>query len=96
MNVDVRVDANDIDKQFKRLARIKNGGGYTGGFIATVGEHIGVFRRRRSARFPIDQLYGPSGTEMLNNENVREGIEREAAVRFANEFDRQVDLLLKG
>lgn len=74
----------------------RGGGGYTGGFYAIVGAHEGIFRRKGSARLPLDQLYGPSGTEMLNNPSVRDGIEHEGAQRFDSEFNRQTELLLKG
>ena len=74
----------------------KGGGGYTGGFYAVVGSHAGAFRRAGRSRRPIDQLFGPSGTEMLNNKSVKDAIEQTAAERFGKEFDRQVELLLKG
>lgn len=73
----------------------KSGGGYTGGFVASMGAHSGIFRRQGKSRLPIDQLFGPSGTEMLNNPTIRENISTIAAIKFDKELDRQVDLLLK-
>ncbi|GEM_PF-1872274 len=47
-------------------------------------------------RYPIRQLYGPSATEMLNNEGVRKDTSETAITEFNKEFNRQVDYLFKG
>lgn len=47
-------------------------------------------------RYPIKQLYGPSATELLNNEAVKAKISETAVLEFNKEFNRQVDYLFKG
>lgn len=83
----------------------KRGGGYTGGFVAGVqwhsengdaGVHKGIFRRVGKERYPIEQLYGPSATELLNNEAVRARVDEIAVTAFDKEFNRQVNYLFKG
>lgn len=81
------------------------GGGYTGGFVTGVrwkaksgesGTHVGIFKRVGKERYPIKQLYGPSATEMLNNDEVKDVINETAVTEFDKEFNRQVNHLFKG
>ena len=50
-----------------------------GSFVARMKSgHAGVFRRKRRARLPIKQFYGPRVPDILSNKNVRERVLDEA------------------
>lgn len=70
-------------------------------FVTKVGSggHIGVFERSTGKRFPIKEIFGPPIPQLLNNEEVREQIEKTFAetfeTRMEHEIDRQLGRLVR-
>lgn len=63
--------------------------------------HKGIFERekgktRRDSNLPIRQVEGDSFPRMLENEEVREELTRDAAATIEKRLDQEVDRILKG
>lgn len=104
------------------FARVKkDGGGYTGDFVADMGNGKAIYKRtgkfvdilkQKKQRYwhnskglikksyrkieQVKRLDGPSGTEMLNNEKVKEAIMDAGREVFINVFDKEAAKILKG
>lgn len=70
-------------------------------FVTKVGSggHVGIFERSTRKRFPIKEIFGPPIPQMLNNEDVREEIEKTFAdtfeSRIGHEIDRQLARIMR-
>ena len=75
----------------------KSGGGRTGGFIAKQPNGAkAIFKRRGKTHLPIDRLNGPSGTELLNNKNVSNDIQKTAKEIYEKNLAAEINKLLRG
>lgn len=58
--------------------------------------HIGIFERETSKRFPIGQIMGLSGAQMVGNGEVIENLSREAQEKVNERLEHEIDCLLNG
>lgn len=66
-------------------------------FIAQMNSgHIGIFERETTKRFPIDQIMGLSGAQMVGNTEIEEKMSKEARSKFEERLDHEIDRLLNG
>jgi len=68
------------------IAPMKKGGKRAG---KTVG--YGIFRREGKNRYPLEQQYGPSVPQMVDNEDVQEAVEKGAQERLSKNLEHEVD-----
>jgi hypothetical protein len=59
-------------------------------------EKPSMMAQRYPKRYPIEQLYSPGATEMLNNPDVRAKVQEVMTTEFDTEFNRQVAYLMSG
>lgn len=64
-----------------------------GAFVADI-SGIKVFKRQSKKRLPIDRLFGPSVPQMLQNEGIRENINREGEDMFYRRLDHEINRIL--
>lgn len=79
------------------IARVKKGGGgeISHAFIAKMKSgHVGVFEREGKTRKPMDQLYGPSITQMLGNPSVIQYIEAQSLAKLDERITHEIKRVL--
>jgi hypothetical protein len=68
-----------------------------GGFIATMrSDHEGVFLRRRKARLPIDEKFGPSVPYVFAKAKITDALKRLARSTFSKNLERETKFLERG
>lgn len=79
-------------------AAVKKGGGgaIKSAFITNMGFGIRVFERVGAPRFPVEQKYGPSAAHMVNEDTVRERIEKKAQETVDKRLEHEITRLLNG
>ncbi|MDU0332544.1 phage tail protein [Paenibacillus sp. 3LSP] len=92
-------------KQLKKAPKVIKAAVFRGGakkpipgaFIATVGSHLGVFKREGKKRLPIRELRGPAVPSMAVNDEVREHVQSvyadEMQKRLPHELNRTLGRL---
>jgi hypothetical protein len=68
------------------IAPMKKGGRQAG---KTVG--YGIFKRAGKDRYPLEQQYGPSIPQMVDNEDVQDAVEKGAQERLSKNLEHEVD-----
>ncbi|AKL95012.1 prophage minor tail protein Z [Clostridium aceticum] len=89
-----QVDPKKPPKVLK--AAVKKGGlkKVIGAFVADLRGNK-IFRRKKSKRLPIKELFGPAVPQMLNNIDVRVYIEIEALKTFDKRLEREIKRVLE-
>lgn len=64
-----------------------------GAFVANI-NGIKVFKRVGKKRLPIKRLFGPSVPQMLDNEEVRDKIEKQGQEMFEKRLDHEINRIL--
>lgn len=81
-------------------AAVKKGGSGTpfeDAFIAEMNnEHTGVFERLTRERLPIEEKMGLSAAQMVGNENIIEGLEKEAQTLVNERIVHEMNRILNG
>jgi len=84
----------------KVLARAKRKSPLTeidNAFFAQVYNHTGVFERKTSKRFPIEQKYGPSAAHMMNeSEEVVDKMDETVRTTFDKRIEHEISRILNG
>lgn len=78
---------------------VKRGGGATldHAFYARMGSHAGIYERLTSARFPVQELYGPATPQMMySNEEVLDRMEEHMAETFDKRIEHELLRVLNG
>ncbi len=65
-------------------------------FARPVFGQAGVFERTTTKRFPVRQLYGPAIPQMLDNEQVKEMMEKVAVETFQQRMEHEMLRVLNG
>ena len=67
------------------------------GFLnkGTSSGRLQVLQREGLSRYPIQTLFGPSPAQMLNEEGVRESVEKRASEVLERRFDHEIGRLLR-
>lgn len=66
-----------------------------GAFVADINGNK-VFKRTSSSRLPIKQLFGPAVPQMMNNDSVKDYIEKEATKMYQDRLDHEIQRMLGG
>lgn len=66
-----------------------------GGFVQDV-NGLKVFVRNTKKRLPIRRLYGPSIPQMIENENIREELDKKARAMFKQRLDYEISRVIEG
>lgn len=75
----------------------RSGGGPIGSaFVAEVGGHTGIYERLTSARFPIEEKYGPSAAHMMEDEEVSKAMDQQIRSVFDERMDHEILRVLNG
>lgn len=82
-------------------AAVKKGGSGTPfeeAFIATMRKngHTGVFERLTSKRFPIEEKMGLAASQMIKDENIMDGLEKEAQELVNERVIHEMNRILNG
>ena len=66
-------------------------------FKAKIFGHDGVFERQGDSRFPVQELYGPAGPQMMSaNENVLNKVDARVAEVFERRLEHEINAILQG
>ena len=66
-------------------------------FKANIFGHEGVFERQGGSRFPVQELYGPAGPQMMAaNETVLEAVDARVAEVFEQRLEHEINAILQG
>lgn len=66
-------------------------------FRAKIFGHEGVFERQGDSRFPVQELYGPAGPQMMSaNENVLDKVDARVAEVFEQRLEHEINAILQG
>ena len=66
-------------------------------FGAKMGNHIGVYERVGTSRFPVKELYGPSTPQMIGtNEAVYDQIEEKMTKVYEERIEHEITRILNG
>ncbi len=78
-------------------ASVKKSGGkpIPGAFVTTMKSgHTGVYMRKGKERLPVDEAFGPSVPQMMNEVKIRQEVMDGASERFSKRLDHEIDRLL--
>ena len=91
-----------IGKDGRVVTRVKRGGSKTvldHVFAQTVGTHghRGIFERKTSLRFPIEEKMGPSTPQMMSyNDDVSQAIGDHVRETFEKRLDHEIEAIMNG
>jgi len=92
-----------FNTKFSRDARVqtqvKRGGGASAldrAFVASIYGSTGVFERVAAPRFPVQQLYGPSTAQMMQNEKVIEKMDETIRTTYEKRIEHEILRVLNG
>lgn len=57
---------------------------------------IGVYARKDKSRLPLTELMGPSGAQMIDDDDITDKIAEKAAVTFENRLDHEIERIMNG
>jgi Prophage minor tail protein Z (GPZ). len=83
----------------KVVAAVKKGGGTTfeEAFVAELKSgHVGIFERKTSKRFPIEEKMGLAMAQMVRNKDIVSSLEKEAQETVNQRIEHEIDRLLNG
>lgn len=94
-----KVTPKEPRKGQKVRAAVMKGGGATfdSAFIAKMGnDHIGVFERITSKRYPIEEIMGLSAKQMIENEVIIDQLIKEAQEKVDERLNHEIERILNG
>ena len=65
-------------------------------FVANIYGARGIWERLGKPRFPVRQLYGPSGPQMINNDTVVQELEQVISSTYESRMEREILRLMNG
>lgn len=92
------VTPKDTETRKQVRAAVKKGGGtaFEHAFIAEINGRMGIFERKTSSRFPVEEKMGLAAAQMVRNEKIIEPLEKETQELFNKRLEHEIERILNG